>query len=100
MSEVINAASAVPEMFMAVAAMALLMYGVFSGPAVSRTVSWLAVAVIVVPAALLILQGDGDVAFGGLFLAARYALYAKLSLLAGSSEERRVGKDGVRPGNS
>ena len=59
----LNLGAALPEMFMAVSALALLMLGVFAGKDKAfRTVSWLAVAVQVV-AIILVMTGEGGTAF-------------------------------------
>ncbi|MET4699682.1 NADH-quinone oxidoreductase subunit N [Constrictibacter sp. MBR-5] len=86
MSEFINVAAAVPEIFMAIAAMGMLMYGVFKGEGAARSVSWIAVAVLAVTAGLLLIKGGNrEVAFAGLFVIDQYAVFAKLLILLGSA---------------
>ncbi|KZD09855.1 NADH-quinone oxidoreductase subunit NuoN [Oceanibaculum pacificum] len=79
---------AIPEIFLACAAMALLMIGVFIGDKSLRLVSWLAVGSFVVTAVLLYAftgWGGRELAFDGLFVADPFALFAKLFILLGSA---------------
>ncbi|HJS33210.1 MAG TPA: NADH-quinone oxidoreductase subunit N, partial [Alphaproteobacteria bacterium] len=77
---------ALPELFLAVAGMVLLMYGVFRGDASTNVVSWSAVAAFAI-AALLIPSGAGGraEAFGGMFVVDRFGAYMKLLVLLGSA---------------
>ena len=77
---------ALPEVFLAVAAMALLMFGVMRGDGSTRTASWLSIAVLVA-AGLLVVIGpvDGAVTFGGMYVADRFAAFLKILVLAGSA---------------
>lgn len=75
---------AAPEIIMAVAAMALLMIGVFSGRRANTTVTGLSVAVLIgVGGWVLFLSGDGQ-AFGGAFVNDAFARLFKLLVLIGS----------------
>ncbi|MDH3241030.1 MAG: NADH-quinone oxidoreductase subunit N, partial [Alphaproteobacteria bacterium] len=68
--------AALPELFMAVSIMALLMIGVFRGDSYARTICWFAAAVTVV-ASLVVAgtsAGPGG-AFGGMFIADEFARY-------------------------
>ncbi|MEE8276708.1 MAG: NADH-quinone oxidoreductase subunit NuoN [Alphaproteobacteria bacterium] len=78
--------AAAPELFVAVAAMALLMLGVFRGEASARGVAWLTVMVLIAAAAL-VLGGpeDGAIAFNGLFVVDRFAEFAKVLILLGTA---------------
>ena len=78
--------AAAPELFVAVAAMALLMLGVFRGEASARGVAWLTV-IILIAAAALVLGGpeDGAIAFNGLFVVDRFAEFAKVLILLGTA---------------
>ncbi len=78
--------AAAPELFVAVAAMALLMLGVFRGEASARNIAWLTVLVLIA-AALLVLGGpeDGAIAFNGLFVVDRFAEFAKVLILLGTA---------------
>ena len=75
-----------PELFVAVAAMMLLMFGVFKGDQSARLLSWLSVGVLFV-AALLILAGPSAtvVAFNDLFVVDQFAKFAKVLLLLGAA---------------
>ena len=75
---------ATPELILAVAAMALLMVGVFSGKRANDTVSGLAVAVLVAAGAWLILFPINGEAFGGSFVSDPFARFMKVVTLAGS----------------
>ncbi len=77
---------ALPEIFLAIAGMILLMYGVFRGDESTNAVSWGAVAAFAI-AALLIPSGDGGraEAFGGMFVVDRFGAYMKLLVLLGSA---------------
>jgi NADH-quinone oxidoreductase subunit N len=75
---------ATPEIILAVAAMALLMIGVFSGKRANTTVTGLAVAVLIgVGGWVLFLSGDGQ-AFGGAFVNDAFARLFKVLVLIGS----------------
>ncbi|WP_246832273.1 NADH-quinone oxidoreductase subunit NuoN [Thalassospira sp. MCCC 1A03138] len=81
----LNLGAALPEIFLAVSALALLMLGVFAGKDKAfRTVSWLAVAAQIV-ALVLVVLGDGGVAFYGQFTADAFAKFTKVMILIGSS---------------
>ena len=75
---------ATPEIILAVAAMVLLMIGVFSGTRANTTVTGLAVAVLIgVGGWVLFLSGDGQ-AFGGAFVNDAFARLFKVLVLIGS----------------
>lgn len=81
----LNLGAALPEIFMAVSALALLMLGVFSGKDKAfRTVSWLAVAVQLVTI-ILVVTGEGGTAFFGQFSADAFAKFCKVMILIGSA---------------
>ncbi len=74
-----------PELWLSIAAMALLLVGVFKGEDSTRLVSWLAVASLMVTILLICAQPAGNVAaFGGLFIADGFARFAKVLVLLGS----------------
>ncbi len=75
-----------PELFVAIAAMLLLMFGVFQGNQSTRMISWLGVAVLFI-AALLVLAGPASriVGFNDLFVVDQFAKYAKVLLLLGAA---------------
>jgi len=67
-----------PEIFLGCAGLFLLMYGVFAGERSTRTVSWLAIASLLVAAALVGAPGDARaVGFSGLFVSDSYSSFAK-----------------------
>lgn len=73
-----------PEIILAVGAMALLMIGVFSGDKSAPTVTGLAVALIIAAGLWLVLvPGEGE-AFGGAFLLDPFARFMKVVALIGS----------------
>nr|CAD6418338.1 NADH-quinone oxidoreductase subunit NuoN [Rhizobium sp. Q54] len=73
-----------PEIILAVGALALLMIGVFSGDRSAPTVTGLAVALIIAAGLWLVLvPGDGE-AYGGAFLLDPFARFMKVVALIGS----------------
>jgi len=82
-----NIQPAIPEIFMAVAAMALLMAGVFRGDKSTGGVSWFAVLVLVITGVLVVAltpQGERSIIFAGMFVTDAFAVFIKLLVLAGS----------------
>ncbi len=79
-------APAIPEIFLACAAMGLLMVGVFrTEPEASHLVWPLAVMVLVVALFLLLVDDtDPAVTFGGQFVTDRFAVYLKVLILIGA----------------
>lgn len=77
---------ALPEIFLALSAMALLMIGVFRGDRATRPVAWATVAVMTV-AILLTLDAGGmrEVTFNGLFVMDRFGVFMKVLVLIGSA---------------
>ncbi|MFN7023680.1 MAG: NADH-quinone oxidoreductase subunit NuoN [Pseudorhizobium sp.] len=75
---------AMPEIILAVGALALLMIGVFSGERSAPTVTGLAVALIIASGLWLVLvPGEGE-AFGGAFMLDPFARFMKVVALIGS----------------
>jgi NADH-quinone oxidoreductase subunit N len=75
-----------PELFVAIAAMVLLMFGVFRGEGSARFVSWLGVGVLVVAGILVLAGPNGTVlAFNGQFQVDAFAVFAKVLLIAGAA---------------
>src|SRR5437868_11311548 len=77
---------ALPELVLAVGAMALLMFGVFRGERVAPAMNWIAIALLVVVAILLALLPAGRLtSFGGSFVLDNFARFMKELALAGSA---------------
>jgi len=76
-----------PEIFLAVAAMALLMFGVFGGDKRYDQVSNLAVLVLVFAAGLTVINvgGERDTAFDGMFVTDAFAVFTKVMVYIGSA---------------
>lgn len=75
-----------PEIWLACAAMALLMIGVFNPGLGLRGIGWLSIASLAGAAALVLAGPDGRiVALNGLFLSDGYADFAKILILLGAS---------------
>jgi NADH-quinone oxidoreductase subunit N len=75
---------ALPEVILAVGALALLMIGVFSGEKSAPLVTGLSIALLAVVGAMLIfMTGDGQ-AFGGAFVSDTFARFMKILALIGS----------------
>ncbi|WP_229819416.1 NADH-quinone oxidoreductase subunit NuoN [Kordiimonas sediminis] len=82
-----NLGIALPEIVMAVGALALLMVGVFStADKAYRLVTNLAAALLLLTAILLITQvgGERQVTFGGMFVSDGFAIFTKILVLIGS----------------
>jgi NADH-quinone oxidoreductase subunit N len=82
-----NLLPVLPESFVAVAAMALLILGVFQGEArAAKEVSWLAVAVLIVAIGLVGAQSTArHVTLAGLFVTDGFSIFAKILVLIGSA---------------
>ncbi|MGH6989144.1 MAG: NADH-quinone oxidoreductase subunit NuoN [Stellaceae bacterium] len=82
-----NFLPALPEIFLAVAAMALLILGVFQGEArAAKEISWVAVAVLIVT---IFMVGAGSsarhVTLAGMFVTDGFAMFMKILVLIGSA---------------
>jgi len=78
--------AALPEIFLACAAIVLLMLGVFRQSMPARVIGLLGVAALVATAALVYLgDGRGELAFNGLFLNDGFGDYMKLLVLIGAA---------------
>ena len=73
-----------PEIILAVGAMALLMIGVFSRDGSATLVTGLAVAVLIMSGLWIIVIGGTGAAYGGAFLSDTFARYMKILVLIGS----------------
>jgi NADH-quinone oxidoreductase subunit N len=77
---------ALPEMVLAVAAMALLVVGVLRGEGSTRLISWLAVAALLVVLAIAEFGGSAArTGFYGMFVADAFGLFMKTLILVGSA---------------
>jgi NADH-quinone oxidoreductase subunit N len=77
---------ALPEIVLAVGAMALLMLGAFRGEHTAVAVSWLAIALLVAAGAITLwLPGGTLTTFGGSFIVDPFARFLKLLALTGSA---------------
>lgn len=77
---------ALPEIFLSVAVMVLLMYGVFKGDKSTSMVSWLSVATLAV-AALLVANGSGErvTTFSNLYISDAFSQFMKILALGASA---------------
>ncbi|MEO0799006.1 MAG: NADH-quinone oxidoreductase subunit NuoN [Pseudomonadota bacterium] len=88
MTEFADYAPILPELIIAVGAMALLMVGVFqtSGELAARQVSWLAIAVLVAAgAAIVMVVPEKAALFDGAFVTDGFAKFMKLLVLGGAA---------------
>jgi NADH-quinone oxidoreductase subunit N len=77
---------ALPEIVLALGAMALLMVGAFRGEHTAVAVSWLAIALLVAAGAIVLwLPGGTLTTFGGSFILDPFARFLKLLALTGSA---------------
>jgi NADH-quinone oxidoreductase subunit N len=91
-SPVPDIAPALPEIILAVGAMALLIFGAISGEKSTRTVSWLAIVVLIIALAVSLTQGgERRLGFDGMFVADAFALFMKALVLIGSSVTILIG---------
>ena len=75
-----------PELCLALMAMALLMYGVFRGDKSTGSCSWLAVLALVVTGVIMsLLPESAESAFGGQFIVDQFARFMKWLVLLGSA---------------
>jgi len=75
-----------PEIVLAVGAMALLMYGVFRGERSAETVSGLCILLLGIAALIVLQQGpETELAFSGAFIADPFAKFLKVLCLIGSA---------------
>src|SRR5205085_2532763 len=85
-------APALSEIILAVGAMALLIFGAVSGEKSTRTVSWLAIAVLIIALAVSLAQGgERHLGFYGMFVTDAFALFMKALVLIGSAVTILIG---------
>jgi len=79
-------APVLPEIVLAIGAMALLMFGVFRGERSAETVSGLCIGLLAVAALLVLGQGsETQLAFGDAFIVDPFARFLKVLCLIGSA---------------
>jgi NADH-quinone oxidoreductase subunit N len=77
---------ALPELMLAIGAMALLMFGAFRGEGTAATVNWIAIALLILAAAVVSWLPAGTlVTFGGSFIVDPFARFLKILALTGSA---------------
>jgi NADH-quinone oxidoreductase subunit N len=75
-----------PEIVLALGAMALLMYGAFAGERTAVTIGWLSIVLLILVGAVIVWMPETKmVAFGGSFVVDQFARFLKLLALAGSA---------------
>src|SRR5215207_763278 len=75
-----------PEIVLAIGAMALLMFGAFSGEHSARAINWLSTLLLIVAGAAVVWLPEGTlVTFGGSFVVDQFARFLKLLALTGSA---------------
>ena len=75
-----------PELLVALFAMALLVYGAYAGDRAVRSVSWIAVLVLVVAGVVVAgVSARPGTSFGGQFILDEFAVFAKWLVLLGSA---------------
>lgn len=77
-------APAYPEMLLAVGALALLMFGVFSKKEAASSVSGIAIGLLIAVAVLILVQPSEGVLFNGGFINDTFARFMKVLIVAGS----------------
>ncbi len=75
----------VPELIMAVGAMALLMVGVYSSERASRSVNWMAIAVIAIASIAVAGTENVGAVLNGAFMVDGFARFMKIAVLIGSA---------------
>ncbi|WP_417515229.1 NADH-quinone oxidoreductase subunit NuoN [Minwuia sp.] len=79
-------ALATPEIFVAIASMVMLMFGVFSkGENAARNTAWMAVVVMIVAIILVVTATDSGVTFEGMFVSDDFSSFAKVLILIGTA---------------
>ena len=77
---------ALPEMFLAIAAMALLLAAAFKGDKALKGISWAAiVSMLTVAGIVFVGHSPSDAGFGGMFTVDAFTLYMKLLVLIGAA---------------
>jgi NADH-quinone oxidoreductase subunit N len=96
----ISYAPLLPEIFLAGAAMALLMFGVFGGDKPTETAGWLGVLFLIITGALIVTQDPGTVQlFDGAVVIDPFARFMKVLILVGSAFAIILSFDYLRDAN-
>ena len=74
-----------PEFIVALGGMALMMAGVFLGDVRQRVLNWLAIAILLGAAGVVIAFSSRATAFNGAFIADAFARFAKVLALLGAA---------------
>src|SRR3954463_3855759 len=75
-----------PEIVLAIGAMALLMFGAFSDEHSARAINWLSILLLVIAGAVVVWLPEGTlITFGGSFMVDQFARFLKLLALTGSA---------------
>jgi NADH-quinone oxidoreductase subunit N len=74
-----------PELILAIGAMALLLTGAIGGEKTTPLISWAAIALLAVAGAVTVLGPDHVTAFHGAFVADGFSRFAKLLILSGAA---------------
>src|SRR3954453_18613592 len=75
-----------PEIVLAIGAMALLMFGAFSDEHSARAINWLSILLLVIAGAVVVWLPEGTlITFGGSFVVDQFARFLKLLALTGSA---------------
>ena len=95
MSETVSYIAALPEIVLAVGAMAVLMIGSFTGANGERA-GWLSILVLIVAGALILTQTGVERIFNDAFVSDPYARFVKILILAGSAAAILLSIDDLR----
>ncbi|MEE9141021.1 MAG: NADH-quinone oxidoreductase subunit NuoN [Alphaproteobacteria bacterium] len=86
MEQVPSLSPALPEMFLAIVGMALLVYGAFRGDSHARRISWMVVWALAAALVLELALGTArEVTFAGMFVTDGFAIFIKVLVLAASA---------------
>ncbi|HEX4272567.1 MAG TPA: hypothetical protein VHZ32_14320, partial [Rhizomicrobium sp.] len=72
-----------PELILAIGAMALLLTGAIGGEKTASAISWGAIALLLVSGAATVMGPDHALAFHGAFVADGFSRFAKILILIG-----------------
>jgi NADH-quinone oxidoreductase subunit N len=95
MSETVSYIAALPEIVLAVGAMAVLMIGSFTGANGERA-GWLSILVLIGAGALILTQTGVERIFNDAFVSDPYARFVKILILAGSAAAILMSVDDLR----